>query len=53
MFVVEDEDDEIQISSLFLISDFKRALGIAFNPLVVVHPFYDFERVINENKEVM
>jgi len=53
ILVVDGENEKMQISGLFSTSDFKRALGIAFDPPVFAHTFYDLERVINEHKEVM
>ncbi len=53
LLVVDGEDEDMTICGLFSASDFKRTLGITIEPLLVANTFLDFQRVINEQKEVV
>ena len=53
LLVFEGANDRMQISGMFSLSDFKRALGIRLDTAPVGFTFSELERIINENKEVM
>lgn len=52
ILVIDGKEENMTICGLFSASDFKRTLGITIEPILVADTFLDFERVINEHKEV-